>query len=75
VSDDQRYDTMDYMPRTKRLIFDTGVTFAKGYVTPPLCCPSRASILTGMYAHDHGVHTNTDPLTQQLAGCASDRTP
>ena len=64
VSDDQRYDTMDYMPRTKRLIFDAGVTFSKGYATTPLCCPSRASILTGMYAHDHGVHTNTAPLTQ-----------
>jgi arylsulfatase A-like enzyme len=64
MSDDQRYDTMEYMPRTKRLIFDAGVTFSKGYVTTPLCCPSRSSIFTGMYAHAHGVHTNTDSLTQ-----------
>jgi arylsulfatase A-like enzyme len=64
VSDDQRYDTMDFMPLTKQLIFDTGVTFSKGYITTPLCCPSRSSIFTGMYAHHHSVHTNTAPLTQ-----------
>jgi N-acetylglucosamine-6-sulfatase len=62
MSDDQRYDTLDYMPRTKRLIVDQGVSFSSAYATTPLCCPSRASILTGMYAHRHNVHTNTDPL-------------
>lgn len=62
VTDDQRYDTMQYMPNTQELIFDQGVTFSHGYVTTPFCCPSRASILTGMYAHNHGVHINEDPL-------------
>lgn len=62
ITDDQRYDTMEYMPNTQELIFDQGVTFSKGYVTTPFCCPSRASILTGMYAHNHWVHVNEDPL-------------
>jgi len=62
VSDDQRFDTMQYMPNTQKLIFDQGVTFSRGYITTPFCCPSRASILTGLYAHDHYVHVNEDKL-------------
>jgi N-acetylglucosamine-6-sulfatase len=62
ISDDQRYDTMQYMPHTQALIFDRGVTFSKAYVTTSQCCPSRASILTGMYAHNHGVYNNSMPL-------------
>jgi len=62
VTDDQRYDTMEYMPNTQQLIFDQGVTFSNGYITTPFCCPSRASILTGLYAHNHYVYVNTDKL-------------
>lgn len=62
VTDDQRYDSMEYMPNTQQLIFDQGVTFSNGYVTTPFCCPSRASILTGMYAHNHYVYVNEDKL-------------
>jgi len=62
ITDDQRIGTMDYMPETQSLIFDQGVTFSRGYVTTPFCCPSRASVLTGMYAHNHEVLTNDDKL-------------
>jgi len=62
VTDDQRFDTMEYMPNTQQLIFDQGVTFSSGYITTPFCCPSRASILTGLYAHNHYVYVNTDKL-------------
>ncbi|HKI54561.1 MAG TPA: sulfatase [Anaerolineales bacterium] len=62
VSDDQRFDTMEYMPNTQQLIFDQGVTYTNGFITTPLCCPSRASILTGMYAHNHGVLDNDNKL-------------
>ena len=65
LSDDQRFDTMDYMPRVKARIFAEGVAFSKAYITTPLCCPSRASILTGMYAHKHGVRLNTHPLRKE----------
>ena len=62
VTDDQRFDTMEYMPNTQQTIFDAGVTFSHGYITTPFCCPSRASILTGLYAHNHYVLENTDKL-------------
>jgi N-acetylglucosamine-6-sulfatase len=64
VSDDQRADTMAYMPLTKKRIFDQGVAFSNGFVTTSVCCPSRSSILTGMYAHQHGVHDNNISLTK-----------
>jgi len=65
LSDDQRYDTMDYMPRTVARIFKEGVTFPNAYITTSLCCPSRASILTGMYAHNHGVRLNPIRLEKE----------
>ncbi len=64
LTDDQRYDTMSYMPVTQATLFDQGVSFTHAYDTTPLCCPARASILTGEYAHNTGVHTNDDRLNQ-----------
>ena len=66
VSDDQRYGTVkDFMPFTQKEIFDKGASFTKAYVTTPSCCPSRASILTGMYASRHGVRANRFPLEKE----------
>ncbi len=62
ITDDQRYDTIDYMPLTKDQIFARGLTFRRAYITTPLCCPSRSSILTGQYAHHHRVLDNTTQL-------------
>jgi arylsulfatase A-like enzyme len=63
ITDDQRFDTVkEYMPRTQARIFDEGVTFTSAYVTTPLCSPSRASILTGLYASHHGVRNNDSTL-------------
>jgi N-acetylglucosamine-6-sulfatase len=64
ITDDQNYGTMEYMPRTQARIFDQGATFTDAYVTTSLCGPSRASILTGMYAHTHNVRENEDPLEE-----------
>jgi N-acetylglucosamine-6-sulfatase len=64
ISDDQRYDTMQFMPRTRERIFEQGVEFTSAYVTTARCCPSRASILTGMYAHNHKVYTNDSLLKE-----------
>ncbi len=62
VTDDQRpVETMVALKRTRRWLARTGVTYAKAFVTTPLCCPSRASILTGRYAHNHGVEDNQKP--------------
>src|SRR5688500_3134228 len=59
VTDDQRVDTMEAMPRTSRIFAENGVSFTNAYATTPLCCPSRASILTGLYAHNHNVETQS----------------
>jgi len=52
---------MPFMPLTNQLLGENGVTFTRGYVSTPLCCPSRASILTGQFAHNHGVIGNRPP--------------
>jgi arylsulfatase A-like enzyme len=40
-----------------------GVLFEAAYVTQPLCTPSRASLLTGLYPHTHGARLNNQPLS------------
>jgi arylsulfatase A-like enzyme len=60
VTDDARAETLEAMPKTRRWIADAGVTYTEGFATTPSCCPSRASIFSGRYVHNHGV------LRQQL---------
>jgi N-acetylglucosamine-6-sulfatase len=62
VTDDQRWDTLWAMPNVRRELMARGVTFENAFVTTPLCCPSRASVLTGQYAHTTGVWQNSAPL-------------
>lgn len=61
MTDDQRWDTIKYMPTVQNKIFGEGMEFTNSFVSDPLCCPSRSSFLTGQYAHDHGVWTNQAP--------------
>jgi arylsulfatase A-like enzyme len=49
------------MPATLDLIAKKGITFNRYYVSYPLCCPSRVSLLTGRYAHNHNVRGNIPP--------------
>ena len=56
LTDDQR-EGLEVMPKTRRF-FKTGARFPKAVVTTPLCCPSRISILSGLYVHNHGVSDN-----------------
>jgi arylsulfatase A-like enzyme len=55
MTDDQTTADMAVMPLTRRLLGGHGVTFANSYVSYPVCCPSRATYLSGQYAHNHGV--------------------
>ena len=55
MTDDQRYDDMATMPRTRRLVGEAGVTFTRYYASYPVCCPARATFFTGQYAQNHGV--------------------
>ena len=61
VTDDQRTGSMRWMPKTRRLLRGGGRTFTNAVVTTPLCCPSRASIFSGKYIHNHGVAGNGTP--------------
>ncbi|MEA3275334.1 MAG: sulfatase-like hydrolase/transferase, partial [Pseudomonadota bacterium] len=49
------------MPHLKRFVVEPGVEFAESFVTFPLCCPSRATYLTGLYPHNHNVLGNLPP--------------
>ena len=57
VTDDQRHG-MEALPSTHALFAEQGRRYPNGFVTTPLCCPARASIMTGRYAHNHGIKHN-----------------
>ncbi|MGJ3627645.1 sulfatase-like hydrolase/transferase [Sphingomonas sp. MMS24-JH45] len=73
LTDDHRYDALGFMktqaigetPTLDRLARE-GVHFRNAFVTTALCSPSRASIFTGLYAHQHRVVDN-DPVDPALA--------
>ena len=58
MTDDQRAGELGAMATVRRELAAKGVSFTNAYATFPLCCPSRASFLTGQYAHNHGVMGN-----------------
>src|SRR6266542_4380420 len=60
-TDDQTSEEMRVMRNTLNLIGAQGTTFDNSFVSLSLCCPSRSTFLTGQYAHNHGVLTNSPP--------------
>jgi N-acetylglucosamine-6-sulfatase len=82
MSDDQTLESLRVMGNVRTLLGNQGVTFDNNFVSYSLCCPSRATFLTGQYAHNHHVlgnappnggydrldHKNTLPVWLQKAG-------
>lgn len=66
VTDDQRIGSLAVMPQTRRYFVQGGTNFKQAFVTTPLCCPSRSSIFSGLYAHNHGVVNNSQGLAENL---------
>jgi N-acetylglucosamine-6-sulfatase len=73
LADDHRYDAMGFMNKIKGLqtpgmdrLAREGAHMKNAFVSTALCSPSRASILTGQYAHTHTVVNNESPLPSNL---------
>jgi N-acetylglucosamine-6-sulfatase len=60
-TDDQTVESVRVMTNVRRLLMSQGTTFENSFVGFSLCCPSRATTLTGQYAHNHGVLGNQPP--------------
>jgi N-acetylglucosamine-6-sulfatase len=82
MTDDQTLASLSSMRQTDALLARQGTVFDQAIATFPLCCPSRATHLTGQYSHNHQVvhnagdfggsrrlaHANTLPVWLQQAG-------
>ena len=78
ITDDQRLEgSMAVMPSTRHEFVDLGITSSNAFATTPLCCPSRASIFSGKYPHNHGIRVNNGrrASTPRRAGPATSTMP
>jgi N-acetylglucosamine-6-sulfatase len=61
MTDDQTLESMRVMGGVKRSLAAEGTTFDRAFVSNALCCPSRATLFSGQYSHNHGVIGNQPP--------------
>lgn len=67
VTDDQRAGTFRVMPAVRRWLVRGGTRYPNTFATTPVCCPSRASLLTGLLAHNHGLRLNVNGEAEMVA--------
>jgi arylsulfatase A-like enzyme len=70
LTDDQTINTLQQMTNVQGLAA-SGTTFTNAFVSNPLCCPSRSTILTGLYSGHTGVWTNGDEAVPSHGGYAA----
>ncbi|HSE10621.1 MAG TPA: sulfatase-like hydrolase/transferase [Nocardioidaceae bacterium] len=61
TTDDQSVADLKHMSYTRQFLGGGGVTFRDAISPYPLCCPARATLMTGQHAHNHGVLANKPP--------------
>jgi len=61
MADDMRADDLRFAPHLRALAHTEGLDFRNAFSPFPLCCPARASFLTGRYAHNHHVYWHEEP--------------
>lgn len=67
LTDDQSENMLDSMALSRRIVGQPGITFRRAYVEFALCSPSRATLLTGRYAHNHAIVSNQGAFTRMIA--------
>ena len=65
VMDDMRPDDLRFMPKLTEYFSTNGKIFNRAFVSCPLCCPSRSTLMTGLYASNHGVTSNKVSLSKK----------
>ena len=76
LTDDMRYDdlnrkvdpNLEYMPKTIDLLADQGMSFKNAFVSNALCCPTRATIMRGQYAHNTDIWYNVNHFNPNPGG-------
>src|SRR5436309_15694404 len=58
LTDDLDYASAQMMPTLNSELIDKGISFENNFISNPVCCPSRTTILTGLYDHNHEVRNN-----------------
>lgn len=67
VTDDQPVaGSLRVMEETREAFLNGGTRWPNAFATTPSCCPSRASIFSGRYAHNHGVTSNAEGETKDF---------
>ena len=61
MTDDQTVESMRVMTNVNTLLAARGTTFTNSFASYPLCCPSRATYITGQYGHNHTIMGNAAP--------------
>lgn len=81
ISDDHLWSDYGFMghphiqtPNLDRLAKES-LTFTRGYVPSSLCCPSLATIITGLYPHQHKVTSNDPPAPAGMKGREFQQSP